>query len=270
MQTPLERWYSAIFIRSSRRKFTGQRLSPARFRELKSFSEKLNQMLAGVRIVLVEDGCQGILRGVVGSYGIISGSRSYAAIVGDTGLENVAEKAGYLGEAFILEATSRGLATCWIGGFFNAEAVQDMLEIEEQERIYAVTPVGTSPERLSVKEHIIKGLSSARKRKELTQLCLDDYDDNWADWIKSALECARLAPSAVNRQPWRFQVKDDQEIIVSHVKSKFTGSVSPRLDCGISMLHLEVGAAHAGATGNWQYLKSPKVARFRKEVSGDG
>ena len=63
---------------------------------------------------------------------------------------------------------------------------------------------------------------------------------------------ARLAPSAVNRQPWRF-VCGDRSISVSLDKKRDTYKISRRLDCGIAMLHLELGARHAGAAGLWTY-----------------
>jgi hypothetical protein len=70
-----------------------------------------------------------------------------------------------------------------------------------------------------------------------------------------------LAPSAVNRQPWGFDLEDDS--ITVHVR---TGgpefSVSKRLDCGIAMLHIEVAAMSCGVRGEWQFLKAPQVARF--------
>ena len=40
---------------------------------------------------------------------------------------------------------------------------------------------------------------------------------------------------------------------------------SKNLDCGIAMLHLEVGALKAGVSGSWEYLKGKEVARFLVE-----
>jgi hypothetical protein len=35
-----------------------------------------------------------------------------------------------------------------------------------------------------------------------------------------------------------------------------------RLDCGIAMLHIELGALAGGTTGVWTRLPAPDVARF--------
>lgn len=80
-------------------------------------------------------------------------------------------------------------------------------------------------------------------------------------WIRVSIQAARLAPSAVNRQPWGFDVQDGS--ITVYVR---TGgpelSISKRFDCGIAMLHIEVAALNCGTRGNWQFLKAPQVARF--------
>ena len=34
------------------------------------------------------------------------------------------------------------------------------------------------------------------------------------------------------------------------------------LDCGIAMLHFELGARAAGLPGEWEFLEAPEVARY--------
>ena len=41
-----------------------------------------------------------------------------------------------------------------------------------------------------------------------------------------------------------------------------TYNIPERLDCGIAMLHLKLGALAAGVTGAWESLLPPRVARF--------
>jgi len=83
--------------------------------------------------------------------------------------------------------------------------------------------------------------------------------------MKKALEAARLAPSAVNRQPWRFFLGENA-IAVSLDKVRDTDKISRRLDCGIAMLHLELGARHSGVAANWTYPPG-NVARFHADSS---
>ena len=70
------------------------------------------------------------------------------------------------------------------------------------------------------------------------------------EWQQSALSCARLAPSAVNRQPWRFQPEGTGIRIVKTSGNFGFGGV----DLGIAMLHMELGAAHCSVSGQWQEM----------------
>jgi len=92
--------------------------------------------------------------------------------------------------------------------------------------------------------------------------------EDWPEWVWSALNDARMAPSAVNRQPWGFRVgAEGITVFVRGRGSEF--GISRRLDCGIAMLHLEAGAAARGIFGKWEWLKTPDVARFTAD-SGHG
>jgi hypothetical protein len=83
--------------------------------------------------------------------------------------------------------------------------------------------------------------------------------------MKSAMDAAALAPSAINRQPWRFYVEPDS-VTVSVYRSKYRlkleYGISKRLDCGIAKLHIEVATLDCSIRGRWEFLKAPKVARF--------
>jgi nitroreductase len=235
MDIPVDRWYEAIKSRHSRRKYLKQKIDDDLLKEIIDFADELNNS--------------------------IKGASSYVAFIGDPEDINYQEKVGYLGEGFILEATAKGLGTCWVAGTFDSEIVSTDLNLTEQEEVLAISPLGYTEEGYSLGEKIMSKLVSSHKRKELAELCQGGFEARWPAWIKSALKSARLAPSAINRQPWRFTVKDDA-VIVAVDKLKSKEKISRRLDCGIAMLHLEVGALYEGLTGEWEYLTAPEVARF--------
>ena len=86
-------------------------------------------------------------------------------------------------------------------------------------------------------------------------------ETEWPEWIRASLSAARVAPSAVNRQPWRFLVGSDS-IKVSVDNSDDSYGISKRLDCGIAMLHIETAARVCEVAGKWEFLDPPEVARF--------
>jgi hypothetical protein len=257
MQLAVERWYPVIPERHSVRSFREETIDEEVLGSVMQTGSRLT--MPGARCVVVNQPAETVLRGVIGSYGKISGAQAYMAFIVDTNHPQGMENIGYLGEAMVLEATVLQLGTCWVAGFFNAEAVRRSVPLNEGEKVVCVSPLGYPAVRLGLKDMLFKGLAHSNQRKELGQITSGLASDCWSQWARVGLEAARLAPSAANRQPWLFEV-DERAVTVSAPGAGIGGL--KRLDCGIAMLHFEVGARHAGASGSWEYLQEPQVARF--------
>ena len=162
-----------------------------------------------------------------------------------------------------LPGNERGLVhIARVGGFFRPEIVASLIEVSNKERVLAVTPVGYAREFESWEEKLMTGFGRHHNRLALPKLVRGLPREKWPDWVNICLEAARLAPSAANRQPWSFDVQDDS--ITVFVRTRGLGfNVSKRLDCGIAMLHLEVAAVDSGCKGEWEFLPSPQVAKFK-------
>jgi nitroreductase len=267
MDIPVERWYPAIFKRLSRRNFIPDVPAEEKLARLDQVCREFRPF-PEVRSQLVRKPPQTVFKGLVGRYGRVEGAPMYMAFIGDMSSPNVQEAAGYTGEGIILEATAIGLATCWVGGFFRAESVRSQIDIQPGERVLSVTPIGYAPPAKTGQEKAMSWIVKSRSRKPLARLVAGEMT---AGWMEKALEAARLAPSAQNRQPWRFRIVKDG-VVVAVDKSFSASSISKRLDCGIAMIHFELGAAAAGARGSWEILPSPDVARFiihPKSTSGE-
>ena len=211
----------------------------------------------GARAVLVRDSGKDVFKGAVGEFFYkVKETPYYITFIGDMDAPNVQANMGYLGEGIILEATTLGLNTCWVGGFYRRESVMQQIDLKDGERVLGITPIGYSKEE---KDRV--GVSSKKyRRKMLNNLIVSgEVSDN--NWRMAALEAVRIAPSAGNRQPWRFQINDDAITVSSNSKREGFG-VSRRLDCGIAMLHLELGSLVSGVKGNWEFLDYPEIARY--------
>lgn len=265
MNIPYEQWYGAISIRRSRRVFGPRRINPADLKRLEEHCHEYRPY-PEVRSVLVTTNPDLIFKGAVGTYGKIKGATALAAFVGAMDSPQVNEKLGYLGESLILEATSMGLDTCWVGGFFRPEVAAELVQARPGEQVLAVTPLGYARESISLEEKIMTGFGRTHRRKPMAELVSGLEQASWPAWVKKALEAARMAPSAVNRQPWRFKVAEDN-ITVAVDSIKDTYGIAKRLDCGIAMLHLELGAMAGGVSGTWEFLSPPQVARFKARVN---
>jgi len=261
MDIPVASWSRAVFQRKSRRSYRIDRPIAEEFLvRLENFCREFRPF-ADARIEIVRHSPEDVLKGLVGGYGRISGAPAYAVMIGTSNSPSAGEHVGYLGEALILEATALGLGTCWVSGMFRLDEVRKQIAPAVGERVYAVTPLGYGERTFTAKENIYIAVAGSRHRKRLEDLHRGCPP---LPWQAKALESARLAPSARNRQPWRFEIVP--EAITVRMDAPPDGDRYPkRLDCGIAMLHLELGATSGGAPGRWIFLDTPDVARYEHE-----
>ncbi|MBM4141357.1 MAG: nitroreductase [Nitrospira sp.] len=267
MEIPFSRWYDAIFIRRSRRQYDQRLLEPNLLVTLNTVCKEFRPFPQACA-VLVTQSVNDVFKGAIGHYGKIKGAPAFIAFIGNMDNPNIHEQVGYLGEGIILEATALNLGTCWVGGFFRPEVAASLANINKNERVFAVTPIGYASEAWSLEEKIMAGFGRKHQRKPLSELVTGLEEQEWPLRIKEALEGARLAPSAMNRQPWRFQIEQNS-ITISVDNLKDTFNISKRLDCGIAMLHIEVALLNYCVKGEWDFLEAPRVARYTLRITGE-
>lgn len=263
MQIPFERWHDAIQIRKSRRKFLNKAIPNQILQKIEGFLKNFRPFGDVAYGVLVTVSPNEVFRGSIGSYGIITGAQAYIAFIGKTTDPQVEEKVGYVGEGIILEATALDLNTCWVGGFFKPEVVAKHIDLKDGERVYAITPIGYSAEDLTFTEKLMSSLAKSKQRKDLTTLCSGLSQEKWATWQETAILNAQIAPSAVNRQPWHFTIGEGEIVLSVDNPGEPMKNLAKRLDCGIALLHLEVGAMRAGKMPQVEILENPQVARVK-------
>ncbi len=262
MEIPFSRWYPAIAERRSRRRFEAtQPIPPDILASLQKVCAEFRPFQEA-RTELVTESPDRVFKGAVGSYGKVKGAPAYLAFIGNTQSAHVQEAAGYTGEGLILEAAALGLATCWVAGFFRPPVVAEFIQLDAQDRVLAVSPVGYARGSATLEEKIMTGFGRTHRRKRLSTLASGLPVNEWPGWVKPALEAAALAPSAINRQPWRFKISPEAITVMTGGRTP-EFNVSKRLDCGIAMLHMEVAALSQGILGKWELLAAPQVARFK-------
>lgn len=252
----VSRLYPAIYERRSRRSYKPKPIEPKLLNEISTFCEEFRPFSES-RAILVPHQVDKAFRGIIGP----RGAPAFIAFVGHTGNYHIQEKIGYTGEAVILEATSLKLSTCWVGGFLRRGMLETLVDTNNSERVFAITAIGYAKETESLRERVMTGFGWTHRRKPLSSLVTGLPEEDWRDWTRCALEAARIAPSATNRQPWKFYV-DRDSITISVKETGFAFNLSKRLDCGIAMLHIEIAALNQGVCGDWELLEAPQVARF--------
>ncbi|MBS4016148.1 MAG: nitroreductase family protein [Candidatus Latescibacteria bacterium] len=78
-------------------------------------------------------------------------------------------------EHIILAATDLDLATCWIGAF-DEKMIKDVLEIPDEIRVVALTPLGYAAQKQSIVDKVSKIVAKGAKRKPLEDIA---YFDKW-------------------------------------------------------------------------------------------
>jgi hypothetical protein len=253
-------WLGATLRRRSRRTFDGTPVDADQLERIAALCEAWRPY-PDARVVLVAHPLVDIFTGIVGSYGKVVGSPHVLAFVGDERADYVDQHVGYTGEAVILEAAELGLATCWIGGFFSAKKAAALVDLAPGERVYGVSPLGHAAARESLMERTMAGMAGAHHRKNVADIAPEALTGAWPAWAVAAVETARVAPSAVNRQPWRFRFEEGG-LVVAKDSAFETPKVTKRLDIGIAMLHVEIAAEAHGVRGRWTDLAGGDVARF--------
>lgn len=240
MNNDMQRWYEATFKRCSVRRYLG---SPSE-EQLHALREKIQALHAdGVRIALEQ--AQDIFEPMFLGLGKIKGTSCFAAIAAEPSAPPYLS--GYLGEVLVLECVSLGLCTCWVSETYRKEEVAQTIQLKDDETLLCVIAIGVSDEPFSMRPR--------KSMPRLTGLSQREFDALPA-WMQHALLCARNAPSMLNAQPWRFVVNEENSLSIIPVEKNYG---SAWLDCGIAMLHLELGAAHGGVAGEWQVSESEAV-----------
>ena len=146
LDIPVDSWYEAVSLRHSQRKYSGEVPSDEVTTRIEKVCNEF-EPFSGARAVLVREPANDVFKGAVGQYFFkVTEAPYYIAFIGDLNAPNIQAITGYLGEGIILEATSLGLNTCWVGGFFRRESVMKQIDLKNDERVLAITPIGYSKE----------------------------------------------------------------------------------------------------------------------------
>ncbi|MBE6968773.1 MAG: nitroreductase [Ruminococcaceae bacterium] len=163
------------------------------------------------------------------------------------------EAFGYSFETQILRAQSLGLGTVWLGGTMNRSAYEKAMELAPGEMMPCATPLGYPATKMSIKESLMRKAIKADERLPFESLFFrDDFDTPLsaaeAGELREALEMVRLAPSAVNRQPWRLLIRNGAvHFYLKRAKAFGGGDLDmQRIDMGIALCHFDLSAKVAG------------------------
>ena len=196
----------------------------------------------------------------LGTYGMIKNARLFLA-----GKIKKDDKAifdyGYCMEILVLQATALGLGTCWLAGTFKAGSFAKAINLQEDELLPAVSPVGYPADQKSFTEKISRRFAGSDHRKPWSEIFFAGnfsipLTQAQAGKYTEALENIRLVPSASNKQPWRILLDTRSNSFHFYLDRasgyKLRGILIQDLDMGIAMNHFEFTAREMGIAGKWK------------------
>jgi hypothetical protein len=252
-------WLASIPARRSRRAFDTHALSHEDLDATATLCSRFTPF-EDARVLLLPEAPETVFTGLIGSYGKVTGSPSALVFIADSASPHAEEHLGYTGEGIVLAANARGMQTCWIAGSFSRSAVTRIVTLRESQVVRAVSPLGHALLEPPRAERVMFGANKPKSRRSLDQIAPGQED--WPMWAQAGVRAAQVAPSAMNRQPWRFRM-EGEDVVVS-TSGMRTPVVSTRLDCGIAMLHFELGARGEGRDGAWEALEGHDIARWAR------
>lgn len=218
--------YEAIYNRKSSRNFKMEKMSVSFFQQLDKFLENITPLYSEIRCHI--DVVCALDRNVLVKGMFKVKAPYYIVIRSENGYEAY-ENAGYIMEQISLYFTSKEIGSCYQG------AVELDYKTEEPELNKCIVMAFGYTETIPLRE------ASKALRKNIRQVCT--IKNELGREMMGILEAARLAPSAFNRQPWRFVVyKNRIHIFEADRVFEKSSSVKSAIDMGIVQCHLMIAA----------------------------
>lgn len=230
--------------RRSVRTYDGRALDESIKEQLLSYANAIqNPFNIPVKFKFLDAGKDGLTCPVVSGTDLYVGGK----------IENVPKASvafGYSFEEFVLYAQSLGLGTVWLGGTMNRSAFEQAMELGENEMMPCATPIGYTAKKMSIRETMMRKAIKADERLPFEELFFDGSFDTpltneKAGKFAEPLEMVRLAPSAVNKQPWRVVVADNTAHFYLKRSEGFSheGKLDMQMiDMGIALCHFVLAA----------------------------
>jgi nitroreductase len=206
----------------------------------------------------------------LGTYGYIGGATDYLALIYQEA-PLAGEGAAYLFEQALLYCTRLGLGTCWLGGSFSRKDFGRQVELQPDEKLRIVSPVGYASDRKRfVETFIVRAEKNHHTRKPFgAHFFHNDFTtpltEEVAGIYAQPLEMVRIAPSANNKQSWRVTL--DGALLHFYRTSSYGFEA---IDLGIALCHFGETCRELGIAGCFEVRQAPYEKDAEYAISWTG
>ncbi len=203
--------------RHSVRQYKPRAIEPEKRAALNDLCSELNQKAElSIQIVYDEPNC---FDSFMAHYGKFSGVHNYIALIGKKS-PNLEETLGRCGEQLVLKAQELGLNTCWVAMTHG----KSRAVVGPGEKQVCLISLGYGETQ-----------GVAHKSKPMQALCR--CAEPIPEWFEKGMTAAMLAPTAMNQQKFRFELRAD-----GTVKAACGSGFYTKLDLGIVKYHFEAAS----------------------------
>ena len=220
--------YDTIFSRKSIRKYYQERIEWEVLDDILQFADKLPMLYDGIK---VEYKLVSNIEENQGFNGPFTVKAPYYIVLSSEKKENYLLNAGYIMQHISLYIESKGLGTCFMGGASPGIGLKKTIRYD-----YVITLAFGKPKCEPYRDPM------DAKRLPENELVVYKEEVSWD--IHKLLEAARLAPSSINNQPWRFVVYKNRIHVFTKKNPWFARPMDKMkmIDMGIMLANLLIAA----------------------------
>lgn len=254
--------YDSIIKRKSIRNYSEKKLPSEKLREIRKYIDDLDSLFEEIEkeiIIVNREEIDEAVSGLIGNFGKVEAP--YYTVVSSEEKNNYLENIGYQLEFLVLKLTDMNIGTCWLGSHFNENDLKNILEVKKNWKIPVIIAFGYPEEKNAFRDH-----PSQANRKKLSEIIINNTEKITEEW-RTILNAARLAPSAINRQPWRFEIFDKGVHVYLDKKGGIVQRLAKRfgnleemnhIDVGIALNHIKVATEHVSKEVEFRKISAEK------------
>jgi len=232
-------------------------VSPQILSELKHFYESEKKLVEDIEIEVIvkdKDEVYEQLKGLAGYKENMIEAPHYLIVLSEE-KDYYIENTGYICENIMLKAHELGVGSCWIT-FHHGDEIKKNLMINSEKKLSALIALGYDDNKSKIVYENVSEYNPSRANIKIVEdntsdrLGVEDivFIKEWGQ--KASVEdlssrglidgfyYGRLAPSTLNRQPWRFIIDDNVVVLVLRFDAS-TNDYEAKIDNGIIMLYFE-------------------------------
>ena len=164
---------------------------------------------------------------------------------------------GYSFETACLYAASLGVGTVILAASLSRAAFEKAMAVQPDEVMPAASPVGYPAQKRTIRDNLMRKGLKADERLDFAALFYDGafgvgLTKEKAGDFAEALELARWAPSATNKQPWRAVVCGNTVHFyeAQSMRESPLGDIQ-KVDVGIFLAHFDLAMQENGQEGRF-------------------